>query len=161
MFGHFSTLWMNELLFANSLFRFKSLWLSKQMSYNSSSNIWAFFLMKRIIYKHKQPPCILNVVLWQYAKFYAILPTLFHSQSLLSQNNCLTIAYLFEQNCPKNLSTRKIFFRLFQRLVEIFWHSWQHNINRKIRNILCQSMAVILLGFVGSWLKGNSYSNKA
>ena len=159
MFGRFSTLWMNELLFANYLFRFKSLWLSKQISYNSSNNIWTFFVMKCIIYK--QPSCILNVVLWQYVKFYAILPTLFHSQSLLSQNNCLTIAYLFEQNCPKNLSTRKIFFRLFQRFVESFWHSWQHNINRKIRNILCQSTAVTLLGFVGTWLKGNSYSNKA
>ena len=115
MFGRFSTLWMNELLFANSLFRFKSLWLSKQISYNSSNNIWAFFVMKCIIYK--QPSCILNVVLWQYVKFYAILPTLFHSQSLLSKNNSLTIAYLFEKNCPKNLSTRKIFFRLFQRFV--------------------------------------------
>ena len=107
MFGRFSTLWMNELLFANYLFRFKSLWLSKQISYNSSNNIWAFFVMKCIIYK--QPSCILNLVLWQYVKFYAILPTLFHSQSLLPKNNCLTIAYLFEQNCPKNYQQEKYF----------------------------------------------------
>ena len=128
--------------------------------------------MKSIICK--QPLCILNVDLWQYVKFYVVLPILFHSQSLLSQNNCLKIAYLFEKICP-NCLFLKLFiqnvhsfyvdifiFRAYKKLINKKKISWKlltqltNNINRKIRNLSCQSMAVTLLGLVGTWLTGNS-----